>query len=170
MARILVADDAAFLRILICRSLDGHETIEAGTGDEALALISKLRPEIAILDWLMPGLSGIEVCQAVRDDPALAETRIIVMTARGGFDSELEARSAGVDYFIQKPIMPGQMTRLVRRLLARKPSPAVTEAAGSGAEHAEATSAEHAEATSVEHAGATSVEHAGATSVQHAQA
>jgi len=145
MARILVADDAAFLRILVCRSLVDHETIEASSGDEALELLRKHRPDIAILDWLMPGLSGIEVCQAVREDPALAETQIIIMTARGAVDSAWQARAAGVNAFIHKPIMPGQIKSLVRRLLARKAASTASDHAPTASDHAP-TSAEHAEA------------------------
>ena len=75
MARILVADDAALLRKLACRSLGEHQTIEAQDGYEALELIQEHRPEIAILDWMMPGMSGVEVCRAIREDPELAGMR-----------------------------------------------------------------------------------------------
>jgi CheY-like chemotaxis protein len=120
MANILVADDAALLRVLACRSLDGHRTIEARDGDEALAMAQEHRPQIAILDWMMPGLSGVDVCRAIREDPALAGMQIILMTARTGFDSEAEALEAGVDHFITKPIMPRQLLTLVDRIVASK--------------------------------------------------
>jgi CheY-like chemotaxis protein len=119
MARILVADDAAMLRILACRSLAGHQTIEARDGDEALGLVRLHHPQIAILDWMMPGLSGLEVCKAIRDDPELAGIKIVIMTARSGFDSEAEARAAGVDHFINKPIMPRQLMNVVDRVLSQ---------------------------------------------------
>jgi CheY-like chemotaxis protein len=118
MAKILVADDAALLRVLACRSLSGHHTIEACDGEQALALIREHHPQIAILDWIMPGLSGLEVCRAIREDPDLAGIQIILMTARSGFDSEAEAREAGVDHFISKPIMPRQLSTLVDKLVA----------------------------------------------------
>ena len=121
MARILVADDAALLRVLACRSLVGHKTIEACDGDEALALAKQHHPQIVILDWMMPGMSGIEVCQEIREDPTLADTKIILMTARSGFDSENEAREAGVDHFITKPIMPRQLLTLVDRIVTNRP-------------------------------------------------
>ena len=118
MARILVADDAAMLRILACRSLEGHRTVEAQDGQEALDLVREHRPDIAILDWMMPGMSGVDVTRAIREDPDLAGTQIILMTARSGFDSEVEAREAGVDHFITKPIMPRQLLTLVERIMA----------------------------------------------------
>jgi DNA-binding response OmpR family regulator len=117
MAQILVADDAAMLRILACRSLEGHKTFEAQDGHQALELVYEHRPEIVILDWMMPGLSGLEVCKAIREDPDLAGIQIIMMTGRTGFDSEVEARDAGVDHFITKPLMPRQLLTLVNRLL-----------------------------------------------------
>lgn len=120
MARILVADDAALLRILACRSLGGHRTIEAEDGHAALALVQEHHPDIAILDWMMPGLSGIEVTRAIREDPGLAGMKIIMMTGRSGFDSENEAREAGVDHFISKPIMPRQLLKIVDRIVAEK--------------------------------------------------
>jgi CheY-like chemotaxis protein len=120
MANILVADDAAMLRVLACRSLEGHRTVEAKDGDEALALIQEHRPDIAILDWMMPGLSGVEVCRAIREDPDLAGIKVILMTARSGLDSENEARDAGVDHFISKPIMPRQLLTLVDGIVAIK--------------------------------------------------
>lgn len=105
------------LRILACRSLSGHKTFEAEDGEEALALAKEHRPHIVILDWMMPKLSGVEVCRAIRSDPDLEGTQIIVMTARTGFDSETEAMEAGVDHFIAKPIMPRQLSSLVERIL-----------------------------------------------------
>jgi len=118
MAKILIADDAAMLRILACRSLSGHQTIEAEDGEEALALAKQHHPRIVILDWMMPKLSGVEVTRAIREDPELAGIKIVVMTARTGFDSESEALEAGVDHFVAKPIMPRQLSLLVDRMLA----------------------------------------------------
>jgi CheY-like chemotaxis protein len=119
MAQILIADDATMIRVLASRSLGGHKTIEASDGHEALALAKEHRPDIAILDWMMPGLSGVEVCRAIREDPDLAGIQIVMMTARTGFDSENEAREAGVDHFIAKPIMPRQLSTLVDKIVAQ---------------------------------------------------
>jgi CheY-like chemotaxis protein len=127
MAKILVADDAALLRVLACRSLSGHRTIDAEDGETALALAREHHPHIAILDWMMPGMSGIDVCRAIREDPEIADIKVILMTARGGFDNETEALEAGVDHFLTKPIMPRQLSTLVERIViqlrtAQKPA------------------------------------------------
>jgi CheY-like chemotaxis protein len=118
MARILIADDAAMIRVLASRSLGSHRTMEASDGHEALALIKEHRPDIAILDWMMPGLSGVDVVRAIREDPDVSGIQIVMMTARTGFDSENEAREAGVDHFIAKPIMPRQLATLVDKIVA----------------------------------------------------
>ena len=118
MAKFLIADDAAMLRILACRSLSEHQTIEAEDAESALALAKQFPPRIVILDWMMPKLSGVEVTRAIREDPDLKGAKIIVMTARTGFDSEAEAKEAGVDHFVAKPIMPKQLSQLVDRILA----------------------------------------------------
>lgn len=120
MARILIADDAALIRILVSRSLVGHETIQASDGDEALQLLLEHQPDIAILDWIMPGLDGIEICKAARNDPSLANTQFVVMTSRETYEVEQDAREAGVNYFLRKPIMPRQLAELVDSILKKK--------------------------------------------------
>ena len=60
MARILVADDAAMIRLIVCRSLKEHETQAAADGQQALDMLRAWQPDIAILDWMMPGLTGLK--------------------------------------------------------------------------------------------------------------
>ena len=103
MARILVADDAALLRRLACRSLGEHQTIEAQDGYEALDLIQEHRPDIAILDWMMPGLSGVELCRMVRAERRARYPYFILVTALSGKGSYLEGMGAGADDFVTKP-------------------------------------------------------------------
>jgi CheY-like chemotaxis protein len=118
MARILVADDAAMVRLIVCRSLKEHETQAAADGQQALERLREWQPDIAILDWMMPGLTGLEVCQAARSDPSIAGTIFVMMTARSDLAAEQQARSAGIDHFIRKPVMPRQLDNLVERLLS----------------------------------------------------
>ena len=123
MSRILVAEDARLVRVILTRSLAPHEIIEAGDGEQALALLREHRPEIAILDWAMPGLTGIEVCEVARADPDFQQMWIVMLTARTDYNAERVAREAGADHFVRKPIMPNQILMLVNRLL-RSPRPA----------------------------------------------
>ncbi len=123
MVTILVADDSAMARLLVSRSLAGHRVLLASAGDEALALARQYRPEVAILDWMMPGLNGIEVCEAIRAAPDLASMHIIVMTARSEHDSRCRALAAGADGFVAKPIIPRQIADLIGAVLATPRTP-----------------------------------------------
>jgi two-component system, OmpR family, phosphate regulon response regulator PhoB len=117
MVRVLVADDAAMVRRVVCRSLQPHETLEAEDGRQALEMLRVYSPKVAILDWMMPGLSGLEVCQEARSDPSTTQTIFVIMTARREQGAEDQARLAGVSHFIRKPFMPLELADLVLPLL-----------------------------------------------------
>src|SRR4051812_4051150 len=105
MTTILIADDSFGLRLLVIRMLEthGHRVIEAIDGDRALELIVDEHPDLAILDVIMPGRDGFEVCRAVRTDPGVRATPIIMISANA---TEDEARAAGADAFLAKPFLP----------------------------------------------------------------
>ena len=118
MVTVVVADDEASIRLLLRTTLlgDGRSVVEAVDGEAALAAIRRHRPAVAILDVMMPGLSGLEVCRAVRGDPDLVGTRVIVISANA---SELVAHSAGADAFLSKPFLPSRMWGAVDALVER---------------------------------------------------
>jgi CheY-like chemotaxis protein len=121
MMSILVADDAPGVRKLLRLILEpGYEVIEAGDGDQALRQLTDHRPDIAILDVSMPELTGIDVCRRLRQDPSLATTGVIVITANGTPLDRTVALDAGADYFLTKPFSPGVIVRLVESLLVAK--------------------------------------------------
>lgn len=105
------------VRRVVCRSLQPHETLEAEDGMQALEVLREARPKVAILDWMMPGLSGLEVCKEAQADPATARTIFVAMTARREADAEDQALQAGFSHFIRKPFMPNDLTDLVLPLL-----------------------------------------------------
>lgn len=111
--RVLVADDEPSLRetasfILEC---EGYQVVTAANGEEALALIRKLRPRAALLDVNMPKLSGFDVCRAVKGDPELSKTYIILLTARGQRSDETEGLAAGADTYLTKPFDDEEILR-----------------------------------------------------------
>ena len=110
MATILIADDDARIRLLLRSILrgEGHEIVEAADGDAALAAVRAHRPAVALLDVQMPGPSGLEVCRAIRADPALARTAVVIASADA---TEAHAATVGAAAFLAKPFS-------VRRLLA----------------------------------------------------
>ena len=93
MARILIADDSAPLRLLMTRVLeaDGHQVFEAVDGDQALDVLTEHRPDVAILDVVMPGFGGLEVCRAVRADTGLRDMTIVIVSGNDESDAVADA-------------------------------------------------------------------------------
>ena len=118
-AKILVADDEELIRTLEEQVLTrlGHKILQAGDGETALAMAREELPDLILLDLLMPGLSGIEVCKRLRADHQTREIRIIVVT---GMDSKValeESIIAGADDFLAKPIDVLELGVRVRSML-----------------------------------------------------
>lgn len=114
---MLVCDNEAVLRTLVRATLGSrYEITEARDGDEALAAARRLAPDVILLDVLMPGRTGLEVLRELREDPALARTKVIVLTAATGtVDAALAARA---DRFLAKPFRPAELAALVDDLLS----------------------------------------------------
>lgn len=108
MARILIADDEPEIRWLLRTTLEGGavEIVEVEDGLSAIAAALEHTPDLVVVDWSMPGRSGIEVCHALRAEPSTAGVPILLLTARSHADDEEAARSAGADDFITKPFSP----------------------------------------------------------------
>ena len=113
VATILVADDLDSIRRLFRYALQGHTMLEAATGEEALVLLVRHRPDVAFLDIMMDGLSGDQVCRAARSDPALAATRIVLMSAHARPEVDQHITEVGADFFLRKPFIISQLLALV---------------------------------------------------------
>src|SRR5262249_21376629 len=87
-------------------------------GDQALELLRLHRPRLAVLDFRMPGRTGIQVVQAARSDPALAQTRFVLLTGSSDQVTHALAITAGVDVFLAKPFSPQELLEVVAQLLA----------------------------------------------------
>lgn len=120
---LLIVDDQADIRKLIRMTLEfeGYTLIEAQDGAEALRLAGSSKPELMLLDVMMPGeFDGFQVCEQVKRDPALAGTRIVMLTARGQ-QSDLErGRKAGADAYLTKPFSPLELIDTIERLAAMR--------------------------------------------------
>ena len=116
-ATILVGDDDPSLRELI-RAVLGprYQFVEAADGLEVLAVARDVRPDLIVLDVMLPRLSGIEVLDALRADPELRATPVVVITAWS--HAELDAWTAGADRFVAKPFDPDDLSTAVEELLA----------------------------------------------------
>jgi phosphoserine phosphatase RsbU/P len=103
---ILIAEDDAVSRRLLELFLTrwGYDVIEAKDGLEALEILNREnRPAVAILDWMMPGMDGIELCRRVRENQKMSPTHIILLTARNGKADIVQGLAAGADDYVSKP-------------------------------------------------------------------
>jgi len=119
LATVLICDDEPSLRELIRISLDGpYEFVEADDGEQSLELVRSVRPDVVILDMMMPRRSGLEVLSEMRQEEDLADTRVIVLTAQPG--TREQALRAGADIVMVKPFEPEQIAAAVEEVLAEK--------------------------------------------------
>jgi len=120
--RILIADDDDNIRELITLTLEdeGYEIFEAKDGNEALAVALKIKPDLVILDVMMPGMVGYQVCEKIRQDPAAKNAYVIFLTARGTPVAEMTGKTYGGDEFMVKPFEPKQLRERIREALAKK--------------------------------------------------
>lgn len=116
-ARILICDNEEPLRALVRAALDGHEVHEARDGDESLERARALRPDLIVLDMMMPGRSGLDVLEELRADPELAGIRVVMLTARAQASDHVAAGHAGADLFMVKPFSPLRLAAAVEELL-----------------------------------------------------
>lgn len=113
---ILICEDDQDLRQLVRAVLgDGYRFLEAEDGDEAVALALRARPDLIILDLMMPGRSGLDVLDNLRKELPSEETRVIVMSAWGHADAA--ALNAGADRFVPKPFEADELTAIVKDVL-----------------------------------------------------
>lgn len=117
--RILVVEDedniALALNYLMQR--EGYQNDRIANGAEAMARIRETRPDLVLLDVMLPEVSGYEICQGVRLDPTLADVKILMMTARGSVIERQKGMALGADGFISKPFELKELRAEVRRLL-----------------------------------------------------
>ena len=118
-ARIVVADDSRTILALVTMALRqaGHEPVTASDGEEALAAVRAHRPELLIVDAVMPGLSGYDVCRALREDAGGPQPHVIMLTAGGQEADRVRADEVGVDEFVTKPFSPSDLRARVHELL-----------------------------------------------------
>ncbi len=119
--KVLVIDDEDDFRLIIRDVLQaaGLEIRTAADGQEGLAAVPEFKPDIILVDWMMPRMDGETFCRALRSDPALREIPVIMLTVKQTADEELEALHFGVDDFIVKPFKSDELLARVRAALRR---------------------------------------------------
>ena len=118
---VLIVEDEADLVTLLRYNLEseGFRVAEAGNGEEALVLVQEEPPDLILLDWMLPMLSGIEVCRQLRRRPETAEVPIIMLTARGEEGDRIRGLECGADDYVTKPFSPAELIARVRAVLRR---------------------------------------------------
>src|SRR5262249_9804450 len=120
-ANILIVEDEEALALLLRYNLEaeGYSVEAAARGDEAGLLLKEHKPDLVILDWMLPGISGIELCRRLRTRPETKQLPIIMLTARGEESERVRGLATGADDYIVKPFSVPELNARVRALLRR---------------------------------------------------
>ena len=117
---LLVEDDPALAELLEFRFKgEGYDVRVTADGDEALMLAAEAAPDLVILDWMIEGTSGIEVCRRLRRDKTTAHVPIVMLTARGAEEDRIRGLETGADDYVTKPFSPRELIARVAAVLRR---------------------------------------------------
>ena len=121
MAKIVIAEDERDIRDLVAFTLRfaGHEVSAASNGEEAVELAKKENPDLILLDVRMPRMTGYDACRAIKQQPALVDTPVVFLSAKGQ-EAEVETgMDAGAEEYLLKPFAPDELTMRVSEILAK---------------------------------------------------
>jgi DNA-binding response OmpR family regulator len=121
MAKIVIAEDERDIRDLVAFTLRfaGHEVATASNGEEAVELAEKENPDLILLDVRMPRMTGYDACRVIKTKPALVDTPVVFLSAKGQ-EAEIETGlDAGAEEYLLKPFAPDELTARVSAILAK---------------------------------------------------
>ncbi len=118
---ILIVEDEAALVELLTYNLEkaGFRTATARDGEEAMLAVAETKPDLVLLDWMLPYVSGIEICRQIRRDPETRDLPVILLTARGEEDDRIRGLDSGADDYVVKPFSPSELIARVRAVMRR---------------------------------------------------
>ncbi len=121
MARVLIVEDEEPLSLILRYNLEaeGYEVETCARGDDADTRLKESAPDLLVLDWMLPGLSGIELCRRLRTRPETERLPIIMLTARGEESERIRGLSTGADDYVVKPFSMPELMARVRAMLRR---------------------------------------------------
>ena len=122
MYKVLIADDEHNIRHILDFSLhsEGFDVVAAANGEDAFALALSEKPDLIILDVMMPGQGGIETCRQIKADEQISDIPVILLTARASRQDREEGKAAGADEYITKPFSPQKVINVVQNFLGVK--------------------------------------------------
>lgn len=124
---IMLVEDEEALALLLKYNLEkeGYDVVWEARGSKALAEIEKRRPSVVILDWMLPEMSGVEICKLLRSKPDIKNIPVIILTAKGEEEDKIKGLSAGADDYVTKPFSIPELMARVKSQLRRAPEPDV---------------------------------------------
>jgi two-component system, OmpR family, phosphate regulon response regulator PhoB len=127
-ATILVVEDEPAIQELIAYNLKqaGHQTLRADSAEQAINLVSNALPDLVLLDWMLPGLSGVEFARRLRADKRTRAIPIIMLTARSEEQDKLVGLDTGADDYVTKPFSPRELNARIKAVLRRR-APQMTD-------------------------------------------
>ena len=128
MATILVVEDEPDIRELIAYNLEGagHEALRAGSAEEALDCVRDLLPDLVVIDWMLPGISGMDLARRLKASKRTEGVPVIMVTARGSEEDKLAGLDLGADDYMTKPFSPRELNARVKAVLRRR-APQMTD-------------------------------------------
>ncbi|MGE3829521.1 MAG: phosphate regulon transcriptional regulator PhoB [Parvibaculaceae bacterium] len=128
-ASILIVEDEDPIQILLTYNLqaEGFRVRATASGEEVQRLVSEERPDLIVLDWMLPGISGIEVCRLLRSRPETRDIPVIMLTARGEESERVRGLATGADDYIVKPFSVPELMARIKTILRRVNPDAVAE-------------------------------------------
>src|ERR1041385_4369111 len=118
---VLIVEDEAALVTMLRYNLEkeGFAVCEAGDGEEALVQIAERKPDVVLLDWMLPLVSGIEVCRQIRRSPTSRTLPVVMLTARGEEGDRVRGLNSGADDYVVKPFSPSELIARLRAVMRR---------------------------------------------------
>src|SRR5690606_13183574 len=121
-AKILVVEDEPAIQELVALNLEhaGHQVLRAADAEQARTLVRDALPDLVLLDWMLPGESGIQFARALRRDERTRQIPIIMLTARGAEQDKIGGLDAGADDYVTKPFSPRELLARINAVLRRR--------------------------------------------------
>ena len=123
--KILIVEDEPEIRELLAFTLsrEGYDVLEAETAEAALVKMDSRMPDLVLVDWMLPGMDGVELARRIRRDEVGSDLPIMMLTARGDEPDKLKSFASGVDDYITKPFSPRELLARVKALIRRSGAP-----------------------------------------------
>ena len=119
---VLVVEDEPAIQVLVgaCLQSAGHQVVRADTAEDALQQVNAILPDVVLLDWMLPGMSGVQLAQQLRSGERTRDLPIIMLTARGEEHDKITGLDAGADDYLTKPFSPRELLARIKAVLRRR--------------------------------------------------